>query len=554
MVFRQIIWLLVILSIPVNVFGWAQEHFGPVDKERMSWSPSWPDGTKDLLAHQSRMYSYWCNGYERFYFDADTKQINELLDMFSKLHMLDHEVWIEQGRQTTHSFNQTPVKYNAFFYISGGFGPSYLGLGEKEKTGWILPTLKIYVDDKGELLKQLKLPENLIVHSDIAECPKTKTQKPQRKPYVTRFVLEDGSPAAGANFQTKITLWKKGQPQGYALGNVGFQGIFEMFFSDEEMFGLKTGLLWLTATYGNHSTSPKPTDPKISIEYLAEHALLPEMSSEVSRKAHQEGTFTETFNAAYAHAKKYVVSRASVTSYYGRLLFEDGTPAILDPKEWKGRYHEIFISLPYNECRPDKDGYFKAIYSEDQFKEFSEKKPSRNIYVPRVDEPNTGTAIARYPVGLLSPDKASAGVVKIPKPEPPKPELSEAKPLKGRPLPNWNGIKPDGQLTAEGKQLLVCFWDAGQRPSRNLLRQLQKKTDILEEKSISVLLISPANSQDATAWLKKNNIAYPAGQITGDLHDIRMKWNVRALPWLILTDTEHTVIAEGFNIDELARL
>ena len=31
----------------------------------------------------------------------------------------------------------------------------------------------------------------------------------------------------------------------------------------------------------------------------------------------------------------------------------------------------------------------------------------------------------------------------------------------------------------------------------------------------------------------------------------RFTWGVKALPWLILTDKQHTVRAEGFNINEL---
>jgi hypothetical protein len=31
----------------------------------------------------------------------------------------------------------------------------------------------------------------------------------------------------------------------------------------------------------------------------------------------------------------------------------------------------------------------------------------------------------------------------------------------------------------------------------------------------------------------------------------RFSWGVQSLPWLILTDEQHIVQAEGFNIDEL---
>jgi hypothetical protein len=34
---------------------------------------------------------------------------------------------------------------------------------------------------------------------------------------------------------------------------------------------------------------------------------------------------------------------------------------------------------------------------------------------------------------------------------------------------------------------------------------------------------------------------------------VRYQWSVKALPWLILTDKNHAVIAEGFGVDELNR-
>jgi len=39
--------------------------------------------------------------------------------------------------------------------------------------------------------------------------------------------------------------------------------------------------------------------------------------------------------------------------------------------------------------------------------------------------------------------------------------------------------------------------------------------------------------------------------IEGDEEKIRFAWGVKALPWLILTDKQHIVQAEGFNINEL---
>jgi len=39
--------------------------------------------------------------------------------------------------------------------------------------------------------------------------------------------------------------------------------------------------------------------------------------------------------------------------------------------------------------------------------------------------------------------------------------------------------------------------------------------------------------------------------IQADEEKTRIDWGVRSLPWLILTDKEHIVTAEGFSVNEL---
>jgi len=39
--------------------------------------------------------------------------------------------------------------------------------------------------------------------------------------------------------------------------------------------------------------------------------------------------------------------------------------------------------------------------------------------------------------------------------------------------------------------------------------------------------------------------------IQGDVEKTRFTWGVKSLPWLILTDRNHVVAAEGFALAEL---
>lgn len=541
-----------VLAISGCVFGLAQEQFGPAAIDRLSWSPDWPEGTKELLAHESRVYSFWVNGSDSVYFDAGPQEVNELLGLFSEMAILDHEVWVESGRQTRQSFHKESVEYNVFFSSPGGIS---LRVPGETVQGWQLPTLYVYADPAGELFKTIKMPANLIVHSDLPECPTTDLQKPQRKPYVTRFLLKDGSPAFGESYQTKIALWEKGREQGWVLGSVGFQGIFEMYFSEAELAALQCGDMWLTVTFGNYMITPKRTDQRIDVECLTPHIPLTERNDDESLKALQESSFIKRVTFEYANAKCFVVEHPETAVYYGRVMFEDGRPAVMDPNVWKGR-SSIFVSMPFHHCDVDEDGYFSAVYSVEQFAELCKTEKSGGIYLPVADKPNSSRSVAKYPVGLLSADKAKAGIIRIPEPvppQPPNPDLTDASPLKGKPLPAWDAVALDVEtIVPKDKRLLLCFWDSAQRPSRNTVQRLWEQAAFVDEKGVAVLLIhAGAEHQAADAWLNEHAIPYSNGRIEREPLEVRIAWNVQALPWLILTDAGHEVTAEGFGIEEL---
>ncbi len=106
---------------------------------------------------------------------------------------------------------------------------------------------------------------------------------------------------------------------------------------------------------------------------------------------------------------------------------------------------------------------------------------------------------------------------------------------------------------AKGKMLLVVFWDMNQRPSRNCVVQLSKKTQELKEKEVVVIAVHALNIDENTLaeWVQKNNILFTVEMIQGDAEKIGLEWGVKSLPWLILTDSKHIVTAEGFSVDDL---
>jgi hypothetical protein len=93
-----------------------------------------------------------------------------------------------------------------------------------------------------------------------------------------------------------------------------------------------------------------------------------------------------------------------------------------------------------------------------------------------------------------------------------------------------------------------------QRPSRRCVIKLARQAGALHERGVIILLIQASKVDDSAIreWAKENGIPFQIGIIQGDEKKIRLRWGVKSLPWLILTDRQHIVINEGFGIDELS--
>ncbi len=126
--------------------------------------------------------------------------------------------------------------------------------------------------------------------------------------------------------------------------------------------------------------------------------------------------------------------------------------------------------------------------------------------------------------------------------------------LIGKVLPDFNDLNINPEpANIENKSILICFWDMEQRPSRNCILELNKKTDELKEKDIVLITVHTTDTDRniLNDWLKEYNVSLPLGMIKDNEEQIRFNWGVKALPWLILTDKEHVITSEGFSIAEL---
>jgi len=126
--------------------------------------------------------------------------------------------------------------------------------------------------------------------------------------------------------------------------------------------------------------------------------------------------------------------------------------------------------------------------------------------------------------------------------------------LVGMPLPSVDRIMTGFDIEdTVGEMVLVCFWDMNQRPSRNFIIRLAKQAEQLKQKGVDVAMVqaSKVDERKLNEWVEENNVPFSVGMIQGDEEKTRNVWGVKSLPWLILTDRGHKVIAEGFALQEL---
>ena len=130
----------------------------------------------------------------------------------------------------------------------------------------------------------------------------------------------------------------------------------------------------------------------------------------------------------------------------------------------------------------------------------------------------------------------------------------QAPSLMGKSLPEFNDIDIDIDFDrAEDKMLLVCFLDINQRPSRNCISRLVERAGQLRQNDIIVIAVqtSKDGGNSLNEWLIENKVPFTIRTIQGKEEQVRFNWGVKSLPWLILTDKKHIVIAEGFSVNEL---
>jgi hypothetical protein len=163
-------------------------------------------------------------------------------------------------------------------------------------------------------------------------------------------------------------------------------------------------------------------------------------------------------------------------------------------------------------------------------------------------EPDVSLAVA-----VFTPDFSSQTTVSIHRPV--EPEASAFEPTTpARRIQNFRDIAIRFDLEqARGEAILVCFFDLNQRPARRCVIQLAGQTKKLQDKGVQVVAVQVPHvaENELDAWITQQKVPFPVGKIEANIEKVKSSWGVNSLPWLILTNRTHQVIAEGFLLDEL---
>ena len=117
-------------------------------------------------------------------------------------------------------------------------------------------------------------------------------------------------------------------------------------------------------------------------------------------------------------AKEEIIQVTSKFVLYGRVLFDDGMPAVIKPSPWPGAKCSILLPMGGRArgiAELDGDGYFQVHLSTSEYENLETGKRELVISIPTLQEGRRKTA-GNFPFGLLSEERDKAGVVRVKRP------------------------------------------------------------------------------------------------------------------------------------------
>ena len=147
------------LSCCASLLSLAMEY----RSEPVTQQPTWPDGLADLLNSRERVYGYFVNFSDYFYYSGDAKAFNSFVERYSKLQGTPLIVILHYGRGVTGSFDpkgETTIPFD--WKVSVDVLPGLAGAarGPSPRAARVELWLGGQVD-----LKEVQIPLNVILKS-----------------------------------------------------------------------------------------------------------------------------------------------------------------------------------------------------------------------------------------------------------------------------------------------------------------------------------------------------------------------------------------------------
>jgi hypothetical protein len=261
------------LLLPSQAFGLGMEQFGSALEigHPSAEQPGWPAGMVKVVDHNSRIYSIWVNGGEIFYFKANSRELLELVQLFSEMRLRDHVIIIKPGPHRTKSFDGGAIVCNVTLEHAGSLAHAI-----EQRRGSVEtfePTLVIYVDPDAsrDWWEKVPIADHLCIKSEVEGWPiANAVEPPKRSLQFAKLAFKDAQPKLDFRDWRKVsvTLWDDAEQPGIPLGHVSPHGEYRVALSEDELKQLQTGETWLTLTVGDHLVKPRPTDFKLGANYL----------------------------------------------------------------------------------------------------------------------------------------------------------------------------------------------------------------------------------------------------------------------------------------------
>jgi hypothetical protein len=137
----------------------GMEDFGSAPLNGANYE-RWP-GVMPTVNHPSRVYHWWVNGNEKFFYEGDTAALNDILRRFAEIGTERRVVVLRPGPGETKSFDQSKtVRFHWSLHLLGGIAGHLATLPQGEKVWSKHPVLSVFVDDAMDL-DRLEVPKGV---------------------------------------------------------------------------------------------------------------------------------------------------------------------------------------------------------------------------------------------------------------------------------------------------------------------------------------------------------------------------------------------------------